>query len=244
MDRRTFLKITTTTLCSLLLGGRVPAQEITDNHMQKTPKKKKSIYVTIDDGPRKNMGPILDELQQGQRVTFFLIGRQLNSPEHEELARRAIQEGHSLGNHSYTHPFFSRISTKRAKEEIYRTHEILEKIYESEGVEMPLLFRFPYGDSGREVRRGRILGSREHQRNIKNILSELGYHTYFWTLDTLDWEHYSSKFRRSIENILLKAEQAKEGDIVLMHDLPVTAKNIIPYYTRFPHRYQLNPLLG
>ena len=59
-----------------------------------------------------------------------------------------------IGNHSFSHPYFSELSFEECTEQILRTEDILNRIYApiaSEGIERPhKLFRFPYGDKGGE----------------------------------------------------------------------------------------------
>lgn len=64
----------------------------------------RNVWLTIDDGPDPGSTPKVLELlrRHGARATFFVIGEQVKK--HPELARRIVAEGHSIGNHSHTHP--------------------------------------------------------------------------------------------------------------------------------------------
>jgi len=186
----------------------------------------KKIYVTIDDGPKNDMDVILEELGE-KKVTFFMIGELLDTNYGFNIACKTLELGHEIGNHSYSHPEFSKISVDKAKKEIERTGKIINNVYKSVGKKNPLLFRFPYGDSGYYFGKRGFVGNRDKKKEIAEFLSELGYTTYYWTLDTEDWKYYRGM---SFDKIMRNLRKTKNNDIVLMHDLPITIKRIIPYY--------------
>ena len=84
------------------------------------------IAMTFDDGPSPaNTTRLLDILKQRNiKVTFFMIGP--NVVAHPEIARRALAEGHEIGNHSWTHPQLSKLSDQRVAEEITKTQEAIK----------------------------------------------------------------------------------------------------------------------
>jgi glycosyltransferase involved in cell wall biosynthesis/peptidoglycan/xylan/chitin deacetylase (PgdA/CDA1 family) len=86
------------------------------------------IALTFDDGPDPIYTPqILDLLQQyGARATFFLLGAQVQKE--PKLVERMLREGHEIGNHSFTHPAFDRLSWQAAVREVTQTQEVLEAI--------------------------------------------------------------------------------------------------------------------
>jgi len=65
---------------------------------------RREVWLTIDDGPDPASTPAVLALLQrhGARATFFVVGTQVER--HPELARRIVAEGHTLGNHTHTHP--------------------------------------------------------------------------------------------------------------------------------------------
>jgi peptidoglycan/xylan/chitin deacetylase (PgdA/CDA1 family) len=80
---------------------------------------KNALWLTIDDGPHPEDTPRLLELlkQHNERATFFVIGRQVQR--YPELARAIVREGHTLANHTQTHPvlfFWSFLETGLARE--------------------------------------------------------------------------------------------------------------------------------
>lgn len=194
---------------------------------------KPTIYLTIDDGPNPSMEEILNGLGNDHKATFFVVGRQLENPGRYKLARYAIERGHAVGNHSYGHPFFSRISLAQAKQEIAKTQSLIERIYKEVGKTDPRFFRFPFGDKGAMQNSG----SRKHRLDIAAFLQQERFNEYLWDIDSCDWMHYAKG--KSVPDILWNIGRAKEGHIVLIHDLPITPKYTIPFVT---HHYRTKAL--
>jgi peptidoglycan/xylan/chitin deacetylase (PgdA/CDA1 family) len=124
----------------------------------------KSAYLTIDDAPGKDFIAKMEYLhQQGIPVLFFCIGNLMQ--ENELAVRAAIERGFIIGNHSFSHPFFSALSIEDCRREILQTDQIIEKLYHDAGVQRPAkYFRFPYLDSGGD----------KHAA-LQQYLHELGY---------------------------------------------------------------------
>lgn len=154
---------------------------------------KKQIALTFDDGPhRKYTAIILDILKgYGVKATFFVIG--VNAEEHPELVKREADEGHAIGNHTYSHKC-SPNDEKGLCEEIAKTDNI---IYEITG-KYPVLFRPPGGAVTSCVRRA----SEDKEKRI-----------VLWTIDTRDWAHESVD--SIVKNVL---KNAKNGSVILFHD--------------------------
>ena len=104
--------------------------------------------LTIDDIASKNTPAIADYLQKkGIRAIMFAVGRKLQ--EYPEEAAYALKKGVIVGNHSYSHPHFSRLSYEDGVEEIRRCEEALDSLYRKAGIRRQYRpFRFPYGDKG------------------------------------------------------------------------------------------------
>jgi len=165
-------------------------------------------YLTIDDAPSNDMKRKI-KLLKNIKAIWFCRGELLE--ERPDFAIYAIKKGHIIGNHSYDHPHFSKISLKKCFEQIKETDEIIERIYQKTGIKRPIkVFRFPYGDKGggEEVEKGWPENKKKHIKAIQDFLKELGYRqpnfeniTYkwyvkagldkdvdvYWTYDTLDW---------------------------------------------------------
>jgi peptidoglycan/xylan/chitin deacetylase (PgdA/CDA1 family) len=105
---------------------------------------RREVWLTIDDGPDPEDTPkILDLLSQYQvQATFFLIGK--HAAQHPELVREILRQGHTLGNHTYTHPdaSFWMANPSRLREEIDRCAEVLSSITSHV---QPIGFRAPVG---------------------------------------------------------------------------------------------------
>ena len=176
------------------------------------------LFLTFDDGPVFCTSDILDVLKEtGYKATFFFIGRNLSNTELKKLAIRALQEGHDVGNHSYSHPAFSTISVRRAEEEILSTHNLLEEIVAAAGIDgktRDLFFRFPYG----------AVGSKAHYNACQDLLAELGYRISWWDVDTNDWQMGLNWFPRSSYAVLSSLKKARPADVILLHDRVKTAQ--------------------
>jgi peptidoglycan-N-acetylglucosamine deacetylase len=112
--------------------------------------KEKIVAITFDDGPQlKHTPQILDILkQQAVPAAFFCIGR--NIPDNEELLQRIDEEGHVVGNHSYSHHFwFDMFGAKQMLAELKSVDDTVENVIGKR----PRLFRPPYGVTNPNVRR-------------------------------------------------------------------------------------------
>jgi peptidoglycan/xylan/chitin deacetylase (PgdA/CDA1 family) len=191
------------------------------------------LFLTFDDGPQPCTSKILDVLASTKhRATFFVIGRNLTNPPLRDIAIKALQQGHEIGNHSYDHPDFATISAKRAEREIIATHGLLLDLYADAGMDpssQKLFFRFPYG----------IPGSSSNFKTCKKTLAELNYCIANWDLDTNDWQIEFAGFRFGKSRLANVIGRAKTQDVVLLHDRNQTALllptilNTLDYKTLF-----------
>lgn len=106
------------------------------------PDNRREVSLTLDDGPDPAYTPrILEILKAHQvRATFFLIGEK--ATRHGALVARILADGHQIGNHSYSHPNFSGLSWKAARNEIATTRRVLEELQPGRTCR---LFRPPHG---------------------------------------------------------------------------------------------------
>jgi peptidoglycan/xylan/chitin deacetylase (PgdA/CDA1 family) len=111
--------------------------------LMEPPKPAGLVALTFDDGPSTERTPyVLDVLKaKGIKATFFLQGS--HAERYPDLVRRIRDEGHVIGNHSYSHPHFRDLSPQQAEDEIVRTNRILEQITGTK----PVLFRYPFGEA-------------------------------------------------------------------------------------------------
>jgi peptidoglycan/xylan/chitin deacetylase (PgdA/CDA1 family) len=154
------------------------------------------LALTFDDGPHGSLTPrLLDTLAQRQvKATFYVIGRNVEA--HPEIARRIVEEGHEIANHTWSHPALSGLSASRVAEELRRTHQV---VLETTGYRMTNL-RPPYGAYTERVREVAFNGH--------------GYDTIMWSVDPLDWKRPGAEVvrRRMVEG-------ATPGGILLAHDI-------------------------
>lgn len=153
----------------------------------------KCLALTFDDGPGKYAGTLLDTLKKYKaKATFFLEGQYVKS--RPAFVKRMVAEGHELGNHSYTHPDFTKSSAATIRSEIQKTQDAVKK---AAGVE-PKLLRPPYGLTDLQ---------------ISDVAQEFGMPMILWTAGSEDW---SSKNVDAIQKQTLAV--AKPNGIILMHD--------------------------
>ena len=170
------------------------------------------IAITFDDGPDPEWTPkILDVLKNKHATaTFFLIG--IQTDKFSGIAKRIYAEGNTIGNHTFTHPDVSNISTSYMKVELNLTERLFASLM---GVRVTLM-RPPYAideepDTADQVR-------------PLEIPQEMGYITVGNRIDPNDW---SNNPRRSAEQITAyvlshlppcRQEDLRCGNIVLLHD--------------------------
>lgn len=154
---------------------------------------KHEVALTFDDAPDPRFTPdILDVLKKyNVKATFFVIGNR--AEEHPELVRRMISEGHVVGNHSYSHPDFLKISDEAFHKQVNQTQTILKRLIGYE----PALFRPPYGNITEE--------------QIQWLASQNMY-MIFWNVESLDWKGLSAN--QILANVL---GHARRGSIILQH---------------------------
>jgi len=152
--------------------------------------------LTFDDGPHASLTPKLLDILKARKVkaTFFVVGT--NAAEYPAILKRIVAEGHEIGNHSWNHPNFAKMSNDAIKSQMDRTNEAIKA---ATGI-TPTVMRPPYGSL------------RETQREW--MKAEYGMPTILWGVDPLDWrDRKAAVVRDRIVN------QTKPGDIILAHDI-------------------------
>jgi peptidoglycan/xylan/chitin deacetylase (PgdA/CDA1 family) len=154
----------------------------------------RTMVLTFDDGPDPRFTPdILDTLAEYDvRAMFFVCGEMVAGG--RKLLARMADEGHVVGNHTWSHPLLTRLTRRRIRSEMERTSDVIEDAYG----ERPEWFRAPYG---------------VWNRAAFQIGAELGMEPLGWTVDTLDW---TTPGVRSIANRV--EHGAAPGVVVLSHD--------------------------
>jgi peptidoglycan/xylan/chitin deacetylase (PgdA/CDA1 family) len=173
------------------VDGTLPSEWLNDPKNRFLPSN--AIALTFDDGPSEYTQRIADILTSyGVGGTFFFLGE--NIPENQYLVRYVHHQGFSVGNHSYTHPYFKGLSKDRQWEEVQRTNALLVSITG----ESPTLFRPPYGAMN-QTTFGLMV-----EKNMKIVL---------WSKDTEDW-----KVQNAQELVEYTKNQVSGGSIVLFHE--------------------------
>ena len=168
----------------------------------------KVIYLTFDAGFENGNTPaILDALKKHNvPATFFVVGNFLS--DNPDLIKRMVEEGHIVGNHTYTHPDMSKISTM---ESFSKEIQDVEKLYqEITGKEIIKFYRPPQGKYSEE--------------NLK-MAKELGYKTFFWSLAYVDW--YQDKQPTKEEAFDKLLGRIHPGAVVLLHNTSSTNGQIL-----------------
>ena len=129
---------------------------------------RKKIWLTFDDGPHpRHTAAILDVLKAKEKsATFFVLGSSV-SQVGTTLLQRARNEGHRIGNHSFSHRSLAKLSVEEVRHEVLSTEKLIAEFLSSEK-----LLRPPYGD---------------WSTTLEGAIQELGYRKVLWNVNTLDW---------------------------------------------------------
>lgn len=191
--------------------------------------KNKELYLTFDDGPTPEITAwVLSILKDfNAKATFFCIGN--NIEKHPDIFQNIINEGHSVGNHTYNHLKGWKHKTKNYLEDIEKTQNLISSKIQtchtersrsanSNSADIKLanlefgiwnlkLFRPPYG--------------KFKTKQCKQI-QELGYKIVLWDVLSYDWDNSISE-EKCLKNVTLTA---KEGSIIVFHDSVKASRNL------------------
>ena len=163
------------------------------------------VALTFDDGPDATRTPrILDILKENEvPAAFFCIGEKIN--DNQDLLNRIHQEGHIIGNHSYSHHFFFDLFTyAKMVREIRAVNRNVEKVINKR----MFLFRPPYGVTTPAL-----------SRAIKfTKVTPVG-----WSLRSMDT--VTGKPEQLVQKVTSKL---KQGDIILLHDTAAVTVDALP----------------
>jgi len=168
----------------------------------------KRVYLTFDDGPSIYTGQILDVLKANNvKATFFVIGR---DEEFYSYYKRIVDEGHTIGLHSYSHVYQDFYASKESfAEELTKLNDL---IYNVTGTKSNI-FRFPGGSSNN-------VSSLSVQEYI-DYLNENDIDYYDWNSLSGDAVTNGLSPEQLVNNIMNDVSK-NEDSIVLMHDLQTT----------------------
>ena len=166
---------------------------------------KKRVYLTFDDGPSDNTEEILDILKKYDvKATFFVVG---NTSEHgQELLKRIVEEGHSIGIHSYSHKYSAIYDSEESFFEDFS--KISDYIYDVTGVRTQIC-RLPGGSSNTV--------SKISMAELVRSLNEQNIECFDWNISGGDAS--GQKLSASaISNNVLKGIDRFQTAVVLLHD--------------------------
>lgn len=158
---------------------------------------KKMVALTFDDGPSKYTKAIVKCLKDNNSAaTFFVVGNRVDS--YKSTLKYTYKNGCEIGNHSYSHPIYTGLTTAEIKSQIRKTDKKVKKITGKK----PVLARAPGGGYNSKVKKA------------------VGKPLIQWSIDTLDW-----KTRSKSATVKAVLNNVEDGDIVLMHDLHEPTKD-------------------
>ncbi len=186
-----------------LVGTRIPrwAARIYPDLLWRIPTQSKIVYFTFDDGPTPSgTSQYLDILARyDARASFFLLGHRAESD--PGLVRALFEAGHTIGNHTYSHPNPWRITEAALLDELERATGVLEDI-----IQQPIRWmRPPYGYFTRPMR-----AWCRHRRQRLTM----------WDVGSGDF--LPSATHQQVERLVLKG--IRPGSIVVLHDNPRTTE--------------------
>lgn len=165
----------------------------------------KEVWLTFDDGPHAvRTKKVLSVLAaHGITATFFVIGR--HCAIYPDTLKRIADQGHRIGNHTYSHPKLTTLSRAKIREEILRTEALIAPFLRGKK-----LFRPPYG---------------AHNALVDEVAAELGYRLVIWNVDTVDW-NANYKPDKWVDHGIAQIK-ARQHSVVLNHDIQrTTAANL------------------
>jgi len=151
------------------------------------------IALTFDDGPGSSYTAQILAILGHYHVhaTFFVIGSQAAT--YTDLISQESKQGNSVGNHTWTHPDLTKLSSDQVYAELQRTSEVIQA-----DAGTSTLFRPPYGHFNRQV---------------QAIGASLGLSMILWNVDPRDWS------RPGVNAIIQRVlDTTQNGAIILMHD--------------------------
>jgi peptidoglycan-N-acetylglucosamine deacetylase len=164
------------------------------------PRRPRELALTFDDGPNPAWTPRLIEVlsEHNVRASFFMVGKFAKAE--RELARRVLDAGHLIGNHTWSHPKLSSASDAQVLEELTRTNDILAQITGNS----VCFFRPPFG-----ARRPYVL----------KLARQLGLVPVTWNAMTSDWKEPSAdRIATRLMNKIERNQRRGYASNIVLHD--------------------------
>ncbi len=160
---------------------------------------KPTIYLTFDDGPHPAFTPRILDILHSRNIkgTFFVVGSKLKLKTLADTVVAAASGGHTIGNHTFTHPDLTACSEEQIREEIENTGFRLHSL----GIPCRLL-RPPYGRTNRKV---------------AEVVQHLGYELTLWDNDPSDWKSGCQSESQWVTNAISAVDQ-RSAHVIVCHD--------------------------
>lgn len=168
----------------------------------------KVLYLTFDCGYENgNTEPILDALKKhNAQATFFVVGHFLESA--PDIVKRMVEDGHTVGNHTYHHPDMSKISDVASFQK--EMEDVSTLFQEITGTELAMYYRPPQG---------------KYSTANLQMAKDMGYSTFFWSLAYVDWNQDDQPtHEEALEKL---TQRIHPGAIVLLHSTSKTNGEIM-----------------
>ncbi len=194
MWKQRILFLSISGLLLVLVNGVKPVMQADGS--AEIPAETKYVALTFDDGPRSGTTDrLLDGLKErGASATFFVVGEQ--AQEQTDLLRRMQEEGHQVGNHTWSHVNLKEIPQESALREVEQCQTLLEKTLGQKNYWL----RPPYGQTTAAAR------------------EKIPYPMVQWSVDPRDWES------RNTEQVIHAVEtEVQANSIILLHDIYPTS---------------------
>lgn len=173
------------------------------------------LILTFDDGPNKELTPLVLDTLARYRVTavFFMVGRMAAQEHAPAIIERMLREGHVIANHTMTHQDLCRLKDpERAAREIDDGRAAIET---AAGTRVTW-FRTPYG-----VRCERL----------DQMLAERGLSHFHWDLDPQEWKHNNKK--KTVDYLIKQVGRMTGRNVLLMHDIKKATVEALPELLEF-----------
>jgi peptidoglycan-N-acetylglucosamine deacetylase len=191
------------------------------------------IYLTIDDSPSVHMDKKVDFLI-GQNISAIFYARGEYISKHPDQIIYAINNGFLIGNHSYTHPYFSEIPLAECIDEIIRTEKLIDQCYSSADRTRPCkIVRLPFADrgAGAKAKEAKSEPEKTKVQELQYFLKKNNFKTLnfqpinsfldsYWDWDTEDYKtkHISDQRLYLMEMKKFFEGCKKDTAVILLHD--------------------------
>ncbi|KAG0170630.1 Carbohydrate esterase 4 protein [Apophysomyces sp. BC1034] len=175
--------------------------------------KKGSVALAFDDGPFQFTGKLLDTLRDAHvPATFFVNGNNYwdiaTNADARATIKRAFDEGHQIGSHTYSHAHLPQLTDDQIKLEMQKVEDLVEGVIG----ERPAFMRPPYG---------------EVDDHVIGLLNGIGYMVVNWSVDTKDYETHN--LADEMARVEEDTSDSSHGAITLAHDVfGQTAEELAP----------------